>query len=322
MVGIVILNYNTADDVVSCVKAVKEQTKCDYHIFVIDNASTDGSVEQLKQNFQNDDKVTLRFSSENRGFSAGNNIGIQAALDMQMPYVCILNADALLENDAISMMRESLRKNPDIGVAAPSLREPDAEGEAQYARNKLTLMNYISEKSFMKHVRPFCEKYPRYQKVKEEFEEEYKFDGMCYGCCYLARADFFAASRLMDDRVFLFNEEDIVAYKLEKLGLRTMIVPQAKVFHNHHKSIAKEPAAKVIMHLWLSPLITLRCYEGAHRFALGICALALWLKWGIHAVRKASFRELYVPFVKSTVAALRLPAGCGLAGIGSKNCND
>lgn len=298
MVGVIILNFNTANDVLACVKSVKEKTSTDYKIYIVDNCSTDNSAEVIKNNFLGDERITLLFSQENRGFSAGNNIGIKKAIDDGCDVLCVTNSDILLINDAITILKNKIEADNSVGVIAPSIHSPNDDKEAQFARNKLTFGNFLAEKTFLKHFKGFCKKYPRYIVSDQEFDSDFKFFGMTYGCFYVAKASFFVNSDFLDEDVFLFNEEDIMAYKLENLDLKTMISPEAIVLHNHHSSINKTSCANRVLHFRLSELIVLRKYAKVSMFWLSPIIFVFKLNWLLHCVKSKDFRNLKKRFFK------------------------
>ena len=316
MVGVIILNFNTPDDVLNCVKSIKEKTKTEYKIYVVDNCSTDNSYEIFQNEFINDESLTILKSDKNNGFSAGNNMGIKRAISDGCDILCVTNSDILLINDAISVLEEKLKTDPSIGVAAPSIQSPDCQDESQFARNKLTFSNFIAEKSFLKHSKRFCRKHPRYQKVDCEFESDYKFYGMTYGCFYLATANFLVETGFLDEDVFLFNEEDIMAYKLENLLLYTLISPDAVVLHNHHSSISKTSIANRIFHFRVSELIVLRKYAGVSLFKLLPIIFVFKLSWAVKSIRSNGYRSLKKKYFKALNNIKKIKRQSGLKTFG------
>jgi len=306
MVGIVLLNYNTPEDVATCVDSIREKTEIEYKIYIVDNASKDSSYEIFTEKYANDDDIILMRSDVNGGFSAGNNIGIKRAIEDKCKYICLINADILLINDAIKVLCEKMDADETIGVSAPLIEVPNQDVEAQFARNKLTVGNYMAEKTFFGRFKRFARKHPRYQVENSDFTEDYKFFGMTYGCMYIARADFFEKTGMLDDSVFLFNEEDIVAYKLESENLYTLITPDAKVFHNHHSSISKTSVANRIYHLRISPLIVLRKYGRMNGFMLVSFAFVNSLSWMLKSVRHSDFRKLLFKFIRNSFGTLKI----------------
>ena len=120
-VSVIIVNYHSAQMVIDCIRSIFEKNvKASYEIIVVDNASGDGSVELLREAFGSRIKVIA--SDVNLGFGKANNLGAQHA---EGDYLFLLNPDTLLVNDAISVLVDYLKENPDVGVAGGNLYAPD-----------------------------------------------------------------------------------------------------------------------------------------------------------------------------------------------------
>lgn len=203
-VGIVLLNYNTPEDVIKCVESIRDKTKVLYKIYIVDNNSRDNSYEIFKSKYSLDEDILLMKSVVNNGFSAGNNIGIKKAIADGYNYICLVNADIILDNDAISILINKMNANSKIRIATPSILTPNTMEDTQFARNKLTYKNYLGEKTFLKKSKKFVTKYPRM--IKESyFESDFYFYGMTYGCFYIIKSEILEKINYLDEDVFLFN---------------------------------------------------------------------------------------------------------------------
>lgn len=315
MVGVVILNYNTPEDVLTCVDSVKKHTATDYKIYLVDNCSTDDSAKILSEAYGGDEKVVLIISDSNKGFSAGNNIGIKRAAADGCSYVCIMNADVILTNDVLSILESKLAADGTVAVAAPAIRSPNSDEECQIARNKLTLKNFLAEKTFLKRNKRYCKKHPRYQVKDKYFTEDYKFFGMTYGCCYMMPTEVLIRVKFFDEDVFLYCEEDILAYKLEKLSLYTLICPEAVIIHNHHSSTNKTPLANVLFHYRMSEILVLRKYDGVSRFKLFPIILAFKLSWLKKSLKSKEFASRKKAYFAALKKVKKIKRRCGLEDI-------
>ena len=109
-VAIVIVNYNGWKDTVECLHSLEDITYKNFEVFIVDNASTDQSCEKLRKEIG---KVSIRATlieeTENKGFSAGNNIGIQYALEKQFDYFLMLNNDTLVKKDFLDELLNSFK---------------------------------------------------------------------------------------------------------------------------------------------------------------------------------------------------------------------
>ena len=96
-VTIIILNWNKAEDTIECLNSLHELSYNNSSIIVIDNASTDNSVQKIKQKFPD---IMLISNKSNLGFCEGNNIGMRYAFQSGAEYIFLLNNDAVIEKSA------------------------------------------------------------------------------------------------------------------------------------------------------------------------------------------------------------------------------
>ena len=104
-VGVVVLNYNNFDDTFDCIESLLRVTDVSLKIYLVDNASSDGSGQRLKNAFPN---IYSIFSEINRGYGAGNNLGIEKALEEENAYILIINNDVIVEPDFLQPMIQIL----------------------------------------------------------------------------------------------------------------------------------------------------------------------------------------------------------------------
>lgn len=121
MISVIILNYNTFELTSQCIRSIYTQTKrVEFEIVLVDNASTDCNPDKFLEQFP---KITLIKNTENRGFSKGCNDGIVYA---KGDVILLLNSDTILLNDAISICKERLDSDSNIGVCTCRLENQDA----------------------------------------------------------------------------------------------------------------------------------------------------------------------------------------------------
>lgn len=114
-IGIVICNYNKRDFVLECIQSVLESTVHNFDIYMVDNASTDGSIEAVRSRFG--EKVTILANSENLGGSGGFNTGLRVVLEKGYDYFFCLDDDAQVDETAIQALYEYMEAHPDVGMA-------------------------------------------------------------------------------------------------------------------------------------------------------------------------------------------------------------
>ena len=118
-VSIIIVNWNTRDLLKQCIKSIHQQTTVQFEIFVIDNASSDGSAKMIAGEFPN---VHLILNTENRGFASANNQAIPLA---KGKYILLLNPDTKILDKAIDKMLSYLSNTVDVGAVSCKLLNGD-----------------------------------------------------------------------------------------------------------------------------------------------------------------------------------------------------
>ena len=112
---VIIVTYNGMKWLGRCLSSVRESSlKAD--IFVVDNGSTDGSVEYIRSNFP---EARLQVAERNLGFGAANNMGLRYAIDKGYEFVYLLNQDAWLEDETLRLLVDASESNPDYGILSP-----------------------------------------------------------------------------------------------------------------------------------------------------------------------------------------------------------
>lgn len=105
-IGVVICNYNKKDFVLQCVQSVLESKEKNFDIYVVDNASSDGSAEALKKAYGN--QITVIENKENLGGSGGFNTGLRIVRDKGYSYFMCLDDDAAVDENALSAIWKSI----------------------------------------------------------------------------------------------------------------------------------------------------------------------------------------------------------------------
>lgn len=110
-IAVLIVNWNSRDDVLAALRSLRAQSDPDVHTLVVDNGSTDGSVDAIAREFP---EVQVLEAGENLGFAEGNNRGIEAT---RSDWVFLLNNDATADPGCIARLREAAEAAPaDVGM--------------------------------------------------------------------------------------------------------------------------------------------------------------------------------------------------------------
>jgi GT2 family glycosyltransferase len=120
LVYVITLNWNRKEDTLACLETLVCQTLSGIRVLVVDNHSTDGSPEEIAKRYPQVEQI---INSENLGFAAGFNIGLQFALDAGADYLLILNNDTLLSPKCIELLMQAV--SPEVGILAPLIYYAD-----------------------------------------------------------------------------------------------------------------------------------------------------------------------------------------------------
>ncbi len=224
-ISVIIVNYNTEELTKNCILSVIENTKkvkCE--IIVVDNASTDGSLETLTK-LQNKGLIKLIKSKQNLGFAGGNNLAIRKAFGR---YILLLNSDTVLENNTIFEVYKWMEKHPDVGISTCSLIGVDGKKQAP-GGNFPTLLRAISwmtieDLPFVdKLIKPFHPK-----KFNDNYPNEIHW---ATGTFFFVRQELTEQVGLLDDNYFMYTEEVDYCYRAFKKGWKIYYLPIGKVKH-------------------------------------------------------------------------------------------
>lgn len=294
-IGIIILNYNTYEETIECVSSIKRYTSLCYQIYIVDNMSRDESYKKLQEKYRRDEKICLIQSVENSGYSAGNNIGIRRAVEEECEVIFIVNSDVELLNDAFAIMTDVLLSNDAYMMVGPSIINNNGE-ESQIARKKLTYDVFIMARHPFCNI-PYLKKRAdrRYDLGKEK---RVAFEGSTSGCCFGMRTYDFQRIGYFDERVFLYSEEDILAYKMSAIHKLAVVDLEAKVWHKENISTKKEGNAFVQYHRWISVLYMLKAYAGISKPKQILVACWNVVTWMALSVISISHRRMFRDFLK------------------------
>lgn len=208
-VFVVVLNYNGLEVLKQCLSSVFRMDYPRFEVVVVDNNSSDGSVELVKNFFP---KARFIMNQENLGFSAGNNVGIKFSLEKMADYIFLLNNDAVIEEKTVSQLVKAAEEKKEIGIAGPLVLEGET-GNVWFAGGKI---KWLEMKAVHLNQPLSASPYPT----------EY-----VSGCAMLIKKDVFREIGLLDEDFFLYYEDTDFCQRAKKKKFESLIVPGAYVYH-------------------------------------------------------------------------------------------
>jgi|WetSurMetagenome_2_1015567.scaffolds.fasta_scaffold123944_1 GT2 family glycosyltransferase len=295
MVGIIILNFNSSDDTIKCVRSIQENTSIKYRIYIVDGCSSDNSYAYLSDFYRDHSNVELLKSDINGGYSYGNNLGAIEAIRDGADAILIINPDVVVTQDAINLMYETLINDDTLAVVGPKILSID-EVNMQFASKLYTLKGFLYSKKPIAYFGTKRINKSRFHSF--DTDKDFCFQGMVSGCCFMIKAYDFESIGFFDTNVFLYYEEDILAYKLLQIKKLTKILANAVVFHLHSKIIKKEGEAFIRFHRFYSSQYVLKEYGGISKYQFVFISLFHVLPFTIYAIFYKSYKKIYNAFIK------------------------
>ena len=221
-VAIVVLNYNGKKLTENCLRSLEASPYPFKSIFVVDNASTDGSVAYLRSHFPT---ITFIENKQNLGVTGGRNSGFKAAATRGADFIFSLDNDARIDPYAIDELIAVAVKNPRIGIVGPKTYHGDDSGLLQCTGGYITYTeNVTAEQGTDK-----CDR-GQYDKIQDV--------DYFPGCAFIARREVFTTLNFLDESFHGYGHEDTdFCTRAAHIGYRIVYVPKAVVWHGGSSTI-------------------------------------------------------------------------------------
>jgi GT2 family glycosyltransferase len=206
--AIIILNWNNAAGTLHCLSMVSSWSELDAGVVVVDNGSNHEDLlllQREKSNFQLINNVI------NRGYAGGNNAGIAKALEQGIPYIMLLNSDALVSEACVKQLLERIKHLPELGVIGPLLEE----GGKYYAGGRNIGM------------------YSRTRIPYELVADDSELIDVDYvpGAVLIARRELFERVGLLDEEYFFSGEIADLCWRAKLAGFKCAIYARCRAAH-------------------------------------------------------------------------------------------
>ena len=255
-IAVVILNWNGSEDTLECLESLRQIAYSNYSIIIVDNASSDDSLERIRKycrgeievkssffkysrrnkpvetieytkeesektelNFR---EITLIKNDKNYGFAEGNNIGIRYGLNnLDLDYILLLNNDTVVKHNFLGELIKISESNPHIGFVSPKTYYYDFNNKQNvinFAGGSLNMFKGQSQSIGVNEVDN-----GQYDQIKTvEYGE---------GSCLLIKREVLEKIGLFDTKYFAYWEEADLCTRGNKAGYRSVYVPKAKIWH-------------------------------------------------------------------------------------------
>ena len=222
----IILNSSRRADTLECLASLDAGAYQPHTALVLDNASTDGSVEAIQAAFGSTHILPL---AENRGYAGNNNLGLRWALDHGADWVLVLNEDTVLAPDCLARLVEVGESDPRVGIVGPMVYHYDEPAVIQSAGGALG---------------PYWRagQIGQNERDQGQYRQPRPVEWIA-GCAMLVRRALIEQIGLLDERFFIYWEEIDWCLRAGRAGWRLMHVPAARLWHKGVRRDYRPPPA-------------------------------------------------------------------------------
>jgi GT2 family glycosyltransferase len=227
-IGVVVLNYNNASATVRCIKSLLNSNYENFKIFLVDNNSSDNSVNAIKDFLYRGGefikKIEFLESDYNGGYAYGNNIAIKEIVkDKRYSYIWILNNDTTVEADSMKNLIEAAKQSKADIIGTPLYDKTNKLQVVCGGVNKLTGSTYYIKR--WENVPSVCD--------------------YIHGASLFMRANVVHKIGLLPQDYFLYYEEVDFCFKAKKAGLKLDIAKNVRVFHEEGATTKVDPNDRI-----------------------------------------------------------------------------
>ena len=240
-VSIIIVNWNGGRLLTRCIETViSSNPKASYEIVIVDNASSDDSLDKLRANeiiapLFNSEQIRIIRNTENRGFGAANN---QAFAVVESPYVFLLNLDTEVPAGTIDTLLDKLKSDPKIGACGPKMLNTDGSLQVSVFFNPPRVWHTVLSQLWLYRLLP--------RRLRGELllgwhwnHDRERSVPMLGGAAILARREMIEQVGGFNEKFHMYAEDNEWCWRITQSNWRLMFVPDALLLHHGAQSSGK-----------------------------------------------------------------------------------
>ena len=223
--SICILTLQARDYLQACLRSINENPPAHvYEIIIVDNHSSDGTIEMLESEFP---AVDLIKNSENLGFTAPMNQALRRA---RGEYLLLLNPDTIVHAHAFDRLVDFLETHPDVGICGPQVLNTDGSLQQPCRRGESRPWAVLSYFLGLSKMFPRSKFFGEYLMNYMDEDETHLVAGVS-GSCMLIRRQVIDQMGYLDERYFAYQEDADYCFQARKAGWKIYYFPQAQITH-------------------------------------------------------------------------------------------
>ena len=232
----IILNYNSSADCRKCIGYLKAQQGVEQEIVVVDNCSCKDDRKAVEA-LCNEQDYTFIANSENRGYNAGNNVGLHYAAEKGYKFALIANPDMEFpQSNYLATLLAKMQEDEDIVVCGSDIISADGIHQSPMGKDGNWRGSFGWVKDFFGNKNKKNDAY--------KFIDNHKESHYCHkvsGCCFMIKTSFLKEINFFDEKVFLYCEEAILSRQVEMNSKKMYYLATAQAVHRHVQNEKGDP---------------------------------------------------------------------------------
>ncbi len=229
MLSIVIVNYNTKEILKNCLNSVFEKIKdINFEVLVVDNASNDGSIEMIKNEFPN---VRVIINKKNIGFAKASNQGLK---NVNGKYILLLNPDTIFLDENFKKLIDFMEECPDVGACGPLILNKDGSIQRQCKRGLSTFWNSFTYYSGLWKLFPqnkwWQKKFGGYFLLNKPYDKICEVDVLSGAAILIRKKTLEEVGLICEDYIMYWDDTDL-CFRIKKEGWKIYYLPLTKIIH-------------------------------------------------------------------------------------------
>jgi len=268
--AIIVVNYNLKNDTIECLQSLISANAKIEQIIVIDNCSSDGSVEGLRDEFG--PCLEIIIAPENKGYPHALNIGIPRAIEKGAQWVLLMNNDTYVAPDFISELHKSTINYPEYALLGPMILYHEEPDTIWYLGYRVVPGTLIGVGSYRGHV------------DKGQFPPIVPIDFM-HGCAMMVRSDVFQKIGLFDDTHLIYGDDADFSWRAKLAGYKLAAAPNAKMWHKIARTMGKQKPRTRYLRFRNTIFFYRRYAKGFKRFIMfcfTVCKMTITIVYDIY----------------------------------------
>ena len=230
-VAIIVLTWNGKTLALDCLDSLSALEYKDVEIVIVDNASTDGTVDAVRSRYG--DGVTVIVNEHNLGFARGNNVGIDYALSNEAAYILLLNNDTTVDPKLLDCLVDAFGESPDVGIVGPKIYYASPPNQIWFAGGEVFLARGTARHIGIREI------------DRGQYDSVRDVDYIT-GCALLAKREVFERIGKLDPSYIAYFEDTDFSMRARRAGFRVLYAPEGKVWHKISSSTGGQLGARKI----------------------------------------------------------------------------